>query len=192
MIYATLDRLSEENILKRDKKILARYHKLMSEFKWTDENMQKIFALNDFIMQKERELYDNAVKIRNDLENHVKNGYYKTYDFEINIIYEPDHEECSPIADEETFWDLYYSTDHSYTEHILPSGDEIQPFEEMFSRNKNYNGYDCFQNCPDKSHYLCEYLPLLIDKNASYTLQDLLYMKPKHFCTVYSIHANCL
>lgn len=191
MIYANFDKYDVEKVLKRNKRILARHYKLMSEFEWTDENTQKIFALNDFIMQKERELYDNAVKIRNDLENHIKNDdtYYKGYDFEIRFSYEPNDAECSPIADKETIWDLYYSTNNLFTEHFFANeGDEIQPFEEMFFRDENYNGYDCFTDCPDKSHYICSYLLKLIDNNATYTLQDLLYMEPENFFTDYSIH----
>lgn len=190
MIYENFDKYDVEKVLKRNKKILARHYKLMREFEWTDENTQKIFALNDFIMQKECELYDNAVKIKNDLENHIKNGdtYYKTYDFEINLIYEPDDEECSPVADNKTIWDLYYSTNFDFLEHFFANeGDKTESFEKVFSRDENYNGIEHFFSCPDKSHYICRYLHCLLELDT-YTFHDLLYMKLENFFTDYSVH----
>lgn len=178
-----------ERHLKRREKLSKRHYALWNKFKWTDENTQKIFALNDFIMQKERELYDTALKMRNDVENHIKNGdeYYKTYDLEISLTYDPDDEETTPFADNNTIFDLAAFTD--FEKHCFANeGDPIRAFEDMFNRDENYNGYDGFRECPDKSHYICRYMHDLIDYHETYTLLDLLYMKTENFFTDCTIH----
>ena len=82
-----------EKELERYRKVGERYSKWMEnhwykgakeKFEWTDENLRRILALNDAIIQKENNLYRLLSNVKADIENLLASGktYYQYYDID--------------------------------------------------------------------------------------------------------------
>jgi len=85
-------KLYEEHISKGYRKmqildiiLSERVTKIHSNFKWINENKNKLIKINDKIIQTFEKAYNEAFSVRNELENRIKNGDDFLKDYEISI-----------------------------------------------------------------------------------------------------------
>ncbi|MBR4825147.1 MAG: hypothetical protein IKZ86_10125 [Spirochaetaceae bacterium] len=180
-----------ESELKRYRKVGERYSKWMKEhwalgakdkFEWTDENVRRILALNDAIIQKENSLYRLLSNVKADIENLLASGkdYYKYYDIDAYLSYEAD-DYATPTGDEDTMSDVYFVTNFEFCMGIHTSADKpLLPVEEEFDRSTNFNYDGMFKDIPDKKHFITRSLHRLMEEET-YTLEDLLWLNPDNF-----------
>ena len=87
-----------ETEIERYRKVEERYFKWMEDhwykgakakFEWNEENVRRILALNDAIIQKENSLYRLLSNVKADIENLLASGkaYYKNYDIDACLSY---------------------------------------------------------------------------------------------------------
>ena len=168
---------------KMAKRVEARYRKWkkVSKFEWTDENVRRIIALNNALMEKENKLYELFVKVKNDIEKLIADGhsYYENYDIEATLSYEAD-DYSTPIADDKTMCDVYYCTNFSVCCCLRTSKDRpLETRDQALFRDMNWN-HDMFRNFPDRQQYICRFLHVLAEE-GTYTMEDLLYLNPENF-----------
>lgn len=168
---------------KMAKRVEARYYKWCKEnkFEWTDENVRRIVALNNALIEKENKLYELFVKVKNDIENLIAKGhsYYENYDIEATLSYEAG-DYSTPIADDKTMCDVYCCTNFSACCCLRTSKDRpLDSRDYVLARDLNWN-HDMFRNFPDRQQYICRFLHVLAEEET-YTMEDLLYLNPDNF-----------
>ena len=183
--------LYSESELKRYRKVGERYSKWMKDhwalgakekFEWTDENVRRILALNDAIIQKENNLYRLLSNVKADIENLLASGkdYYKYYDIDAYLSYEAE-DYATPTGDEDTMSDVYFVTNFEFCMGLYTSADKpLLPVEEEFDRSTNFNYDGMFRDIPDKNHFITRSLHRLMEEET-YTLEDLLWLNPENF-----------
>lgn len=183
----------EQERYKKLRKVIKRYKKWMNkhwwsdanpkdQFKWTEENVQKLFALNDAIIEKENKLFKLFSDVKNDMENLLATGhsYYENYDIEAYLSYEAE-EYATSTGDEKTMYEVYASTDFCYCNTLYTSASRpLKTMEEELHRDTNFNWDWQFRDIPDKDHYISRFLYDLMEQ-GTYTFEDLLYLKPEYF-----------
>lgn len=183
----------EEERYKKHRRVFKRYEKWMTKhwsvdayskdkFKWTEENVQKLFALNDAIIEKENKLFKLFSDVKNDIENLLTTGhfYYENYDIEAYLSYEAE-EFATSTGDEDTMHEVYAATDFCYCNPLYTSADRtLKAMEEELHRDTNYNYTWAFRTIPDREHYISRFLYDLLQQDT-YTIEDLLYLNPKYF-----------
>ena len=165
------------------KKVRKRYDKwlLKNTFTWTSENVERIKALNEVIMQKENSLYDIFANMKKDIERLLAEGksYYEAYDMDGTLSYEAD-DYSTPIADDKTMFEVYCCTNFDLCCSIRTNKDRTLKSKEIeFFRDSNWN-YDKFHNFPDIDYKISRFLHLLAEEET-YTMEDLLYLNPECF-----------
>ena len=180
-----------ENELERYRKVGERYSKWMEnhwykgakeKFEWTDENLRRILALNDAIIQKENNLYRLLSNVKADIENLLASGkdYYKYYDIDAYLSYEAE-DYATPTGDEDTMSDVYFVTNFEFCMGLYTSADKpLLSVEEEFDRSTNFNYDGMFKDIPDKKHFISRSLHRLMEEET-YTLEDLLWLNPDNF-----------
>ena len=183
-IYAGFRNLKNQRMVER------RYNKWMKEhwwsdakdkFIWTDENVKRLFALNDAIIEKENSLYKLLSDVKADIESLLAAGksYYEYYDIEAYLSYEAD-EYATPSGDENTMFEVYRCTNFQICMGLSTmAGRPLESIEEEFSRELNWN-IEFFQDIPDREHYISRSLHWLVEQRT-YTMEDLLYLNPDYF-----------
>ena len=183
--------LYSESELKRYRKVGERYSKWIKDhwalgakdkFEWTDENVRRILALNDAIIQKENNLYRLLSNVKADIENLLSSGkdYYKYYDIDAYLSYEAE-DYATPTGDEDTMSDVYFVTNFEFCMGLYTSADKaLLPVEEEFDRSTNFNYDGMFKDIPDKNHFISRSLHRLMEEET-YTLEDLLWLNPDNF-----------
>ncbi len=180
-----------EKELERYRKVGERYSKWMEnhwykgakeKFEWTDENLRRILALNDAIIQKENNLYRLLSNVKADIENLLASGkdYYKYYDIDAYLSYEAE-DYATPTGDEDTMSDVYFVTNFEFCMGLYTSADKpLLSVEEEFDRSTNFNYDGMFKDIPDKKHFISRSLHRLMEEET-YTLEDLLWLNPDNF-----------
>ena len=180
-----------EKELERYRKVGERYSKWMEDhwykgakekFEWTDENLRRILALNDAIIQKENNLYRLLSNVKADIENLLASGkdYYKYYDIDAYLSYEAE-DYATPTGDEDTMSDVYFVTNFEFCMGLYTSADKpLLSVEEEFDRSTNFNYDGMFKDIPDKKHFISRSLHRLMEEET-YTLEDLLWLNPDNF-----------
>ena len=180
-----------ESELKRCRKVGERYSKWIKDhwalgakekFEWTDENVRRILALNDAIIQKENNLYRLLSNVKADIENLLASGkdYYKYYDIDAYLSYEAE-DYATPTGDEDTMSDVYFVTNFEFCMGLYTSADKpLLSVEEEFDRSTNFNYDGMFRDIPDKNHFITRSLHRLMEEET-YTLEDLLWLNPDNF-----------
>ena len=183
--------LYSESELERYRKVGERYSKWIKDhwtlgakekFEWTDENVRRILALNDAIIQKENNLYRLLSNVKADIENLLASGkdYYKYYDIDAYLSYEAE-DYATPTGDEDTMSDVYFVTNFEFCMGLYTSADKpLLSVEEEFDRSTNFNYDGMFRDIPDKNHFITRSLHRLMEEET-YTLEDLLWLNPDNF-----------
>ena len=155
------------------------------KFQWTQEKMERLFAVNDGIIQKENELYKLLASVKNDLDALIASGhsYYENYSVDAYLDYEPpeDSDYETPTGDSDTMRDVCFCTDFDLCNELYASaGEPLGSLEEKLRRDTNYNWTWPFRELPDQDHYITRYLYTLLER-GTYTLDDILYLNPEWF-----------
>ena len=183
----------EQERYKKHRRVFRRYEKWMykhwrsdanpkDKFKWTEENVQKLFALNDAIIEKENKLFKLFSDVKNDMENLLATGhsYYENYDIDAYLSYEAD-KYVSLNSDDNTMHEVYEATEFCYCNALYTSaGRPLKTMEEELNRDTNYNYTWAFRSIPYREHYISRFLYDLVQQ-GTYTIEDLLYLNPKYF-----------
>lgn len=181
----------EMDNLKRHRKIEKRYSKWLDKhwavdakepFEWTKEKTEKIFTLNDAIIEKENNLYKLLADVKSDVDHLLTNGhtYYKKYDIDAFLSYEAE-DFSTPTGDDKTMYEVYAATDFYLCNGLhTNAGEPLETLEKELKRDENYNWVWAFRDIPDREHYITRFLYKLVDQ-GTYTLDDLLYLNPEYF-----------
>ena len=152
------------------------------KFTWTEEKMERLFAVNDAIIEKENALYHLLENVKADIDGLLAAGhsYYEAYDIDAYLSYEAE-EYATSTGDEETMFAVYAATDFEYCNGMYTAaGRPLGTLEEELSRDTNYNWEWPFRAVPDREHYITRFLCKLLEQ-GTYTPEDVLYLNPDYF-----------
>lgn len=177
-------RIEEDEKLKE--MLAERKHRLNANFVWTPENKQKIIELNNGLLERYREAYNELVRITNEFEERYRAGdnNYKDYTIDVEFWYnapETDNEEendlQSNLCEETNFWGPSLSS-RSYNR---DKGLMIEPFEKaMFIDEHSWNENPFNVNELDDT-YIYYFMHDIFDHNDTYSLEDAVKMKAENF-----------
>jgi hypothetical protein len=179
-----LMRIEEDEKLKE--MLAERKHRLNANFVWTPENKQKIIELNNGLLERYREAYNELVRITNEFEERYRAGdnNYKDYTIDVEFWYnapETDNEEendlQSNLCEETNFWGPSLSS-RSYNR---DKGLMIEPFEKsMFIDEQSWNE-NPFNVKELDDTYIYYFMHDIFDHNDTYSLEDAVKMKAENF-----------
>ena len=173
------------------RQVEERYEKWMREhwaagakekFEWTDENVIKLFAFADAIIEKENRLYKLLSDVKADIESLLASGksYYAAYDINAYLSYEADSY-ATPTGDEETMLAVYCCTDfHSCMGLYTAAGKPLGTQGQEFGRDTNYNYGFPFSTFPEREYFIARSLHRLMQQRT-YTIEDFLCLNPDNF-----------
>ena len=177
-------RIEEDEKLKE--MLAERKHRLNANFVWTPENKQKIIELNNGLLERYREAYNELVRITNEFEERYRTGdnNYKDYTIDVEFWYnapETDNEEendlQSNLCEETNFWGPSLSS-RSYNR---DKGLMIEPFEKaMFIDEQSWNE-NPFNVKELDDTYIYYFMHDIFDHNDTYSLEDAVKMKAENF-----------
>ena len=177
-------RIKEDEKLKE--MLAERKHRLNANFVWTPENKQKIIELNNGLLERYREAYNELVRITNEFEERFRAGdnNYKDYTIDVEFWYnapETDNEEendlQSNLCEETNFWGPSLSS-RSYNR---DKGLMIEPFEKsMFIDEQSWNE-NPFNVKELDDTYIYYFMHDIFDHNDTYSLEDAVKMKAENF-----------
>lgn len=177
-------RIEEDEKLKE--MLAERKHRLNANFVWTPENKQKIIELNNGLLERYREAYNELVRITNEFEERYRAGdnNYKDYRIDVEFWYnapETDNEEESDLqsnlCEETNFWGPSLSS-RSYNR---DKGLMIEPFEKaMFIDEQSWNE-NPFNVKELDDTYIYYFMHDIFNHNDTYSLEDAVKMKAENF-----------
>lgn len=163
-----------------------RYLRLNKSFEWTPENKRKIIELNNGLLERYREAYNEVVRVATEYEERFRSGdnNYKDYTIDVEFWYnapESQNKEENDLWDnlleESNFWGPYLSASSS----ARGNGLGIQPFEEaMLIDDKSWNEYPFYTPELDDT-YIYFFMHDIFNHNRTYSLQDAVQMKAENF-----------
>ena len=164
-----------------------RQHRLNKHFDWSNaENVQKIIDLNNGLLERYREAYNELLRVRDGFEARYRAGdkNYKDYTIEVEFWYStPDsgHKENDELwenlLEETQFWGPHLSVSSGFRD----SGRDIEPFEEaMMIDDKSWNEYPFCDKALDGT-YIYYFMHDIFNHNDTYSLEDAVLMKAEDF-----------
>ena len=179
-----LMRIEEDEKLKE--MLAERKHRLNANFVWTPENKQKIIELNNGLLERYREAYNELVRITNEFEERYRTGdnNYKDYTIDVEFWYnapETDNEEendlQSNLCEETNFWGPSLSS-RSYNR---DKGLMIEPFEKAIFIDEQSWNENPFNVKELDDTYIYYFMHDIFDHNDTYSLEDAVKMKAENF-----------
>lgn len=177
-------RIEEDEKLKE--MLAERKHRLNANFVWTPENKQKIIELNNGLLERYREAYNELVRITNEFEERYRTGdnNYKDYTIDVEFWYnapETDNEEendlQSNLCEETNFWGPSLSS-RSYNR---DKGLMIEPFEKAIFIDEQSWNENPFNVKELDDTYIYYFMHDIFDHNDTYSLEDAVKMKAENF-----------
>lgn len=169
-------------------KLFERWKKINSEFVWTPEKEQKIIELNNGLLERYREAYNELVRITNEYENRFRSGdnNYKDYMIEFEFWYnhpesqnEEENELWENMCEESIYWGPNFAS-RSYDRNKTLG---LEPFEVIFET------ITYFPFGPeDKDNHLYSFMYDIFHNNHTYTFEDAMQMKAEDFSWQLVIH----
>ncbi len=169
------------------KEMLAeRKYRLNTNFVWTPENKQKIIELNNGLLERYREAYNELVRITNEYEERYRAGDNNYKDYTINLEFwynapESDNEEENELNDnlcEETkFWGPYLGS-KSYAR---DKGLFLEPFEKAMLIDGHYRNEYPFNTKELDGIHIYYFMHDIFNHNETYSLEDAVKMKAENF-----------
>ena len=177
-------RTDEEENLKA--MLSERWSRLNEGFVWTPENKWKIIDLNDGLLDRYREAYNELVRVSAEYEERFHSGdsNYKDYTIEVEFWYnapESRNKEANELwenmCEESIFWGP-----HLFARTTLrDKGLGIEPFEKaMLIDDKSWNEYP-FNTEELDDTYIYFFMHDIFNHNETYSLEDAVRMKPENF-----------
>ena len=177
-------RTDEEENLKA--MLSERWSRLNEGFVWTPENKWKIIDLNDGLLDRYREAYNELVRVSAEYEERFHSGdsNYKDYTIEVEFWYnapesrnKEENELWENMCEESIFWGP-----HLFARTTLrDKGLGIEPFEKaMLIDDKSWNEYP-FNTEELDDTYIYFFMHDIFNHNQTYSLEDAAKMKPENF-----------
>lgn len=130
-------------------KLRRRKYDLNSSFDFTKSNIEKITMVNRILLKKSHELFDNMLKVKNDLDKLIASGsaIYRGYSLDGSISIEPYENDfdIENISIEQSPYTISFSENDDCTPDrisILSDGDnwDIETFEPL----RKYSIHVCY------------------------------------------------
>lgn len=167
-------------------KLYERKVKMDSSFSWTSENVRRIVALNDGLLQRYRQMYDEMIRVRNEYEERYANGdnNYKDYTIDVEVWYPADE---NMSEEEGELWGNLCENSYNWGPHLHCSSrdrdKEPETFEEVMCLNgQSWNIEPPFQVKELEGVMIYFFMHDIFDHNDTYSLEDAVRMKAENFC----------
>ena len=172
---------------KKLREMLAeRRERLNDSFVWTPENKRKIVELNNGLLERYREAYDELVRVSAEYEERFRSGdtNYQDYTIDVEFWYnapesqnEEENDLWENLCEETRDWGPFLSARSSARDRGLG----IRPFEEaMCIDDKSWNEYP-FNTAVLDDTYIYHFMHAIFNHNHTYSLQDAVQMKAENF-----------
>lgn len=172
-----------------------RCERLNKNFVWTPEKKQKIIELNNGLLERYREAYNEMVRIATEYEERYRSGdnNYKDYTIELEFWYnaeesenEEENELWGNMCEESVDWGVYFSI---FSSDRSKEG-FIKPFEEVINIDPgcNANKEPPFNRNEFPDTLLYYFMHDIFDHNNTYSLEDAVRMKAENFSWQLVIH----
>ena len=189
-------RIYDEEERKLREKLEKRCFKLNSKFEWTQEKAQKIIELNNGLLERYREAYNELNRVYNEFEERYRAGdnNYRNYEIEVEFWY--NHEEGMSEKEEELWDDLCEETDfwgcsllsRKSPDRSIPY-DEAEKnnlfgkktFEEMMSIDEYSWDEGIFRTKELAGTYIYYFMHDIFTHNHTYSMEDAVKMKAENF-----------
>jgi hypothetical protein len=168
----------ERNVFELNRRILTtRCGKLMNEFVWTDEKIERLLKVNDQLQAMFEKSYNYAMDIAGELEKKLQNNdqFVKNYEIKIEVMPyicpENDDDEwdtIESILSEPDCHPIHYRIDHAIFDRIVNTHDEL-PIYLKKSLNWNTKYFDD----RFKDYYIGYSIHALLDAHE-WSFQDIL------------------
>jgi len=159
---------------------------LNKNFNWAPENTQKIIELNNGLLERYREAYNELLRVKNEFEERYRAGdkSFKDYTIEVEFWYnapdglsEEEDELWDNLCENTIFWGPHLYDSSSYRE----QNRDIEPFEEaMMMDNQSWNEYPFNTKILDGT-YIYYFMHDIFNHNDTYSLEDAVQMKAENF-----------
>lgn len=172
---------------KKLREMLAeRREHLNDSFVWTPENKRKIIELNNGLLERYREAYDELVRVSSEYEERFRSGdtNYQDYTIEVEFWYNAPE---SQSEEENDLWENLCEETIEWGPPLLARsaardrGLGIRPFEDaMLIDDKSWNEYP-FNTAELDDTYIYHFMHAIFNHNHTYSLQDAVQMKAENF-----------
>ena len=174
----------------RLKELLSeRWSRLNKNFVWTPEKKQKIIALNDGLLERYREAYNEIVRIANEYEERFRSGDNNYKDYTINLEFWYNAPESENKAENDLWANLCEETVvwgpafHARSDDRGKEKLGIEPFEKamLIDCDCNANRHPPFNTKELADTFLYYFMYDIFYCNRTYSLEDAIQMKAENF-----------
>lgn len=166
---------------RRETRLIKRRDRHNDNFVWTPEKKEKLRQFNERMLPLYREAYDEVCRIKREFDERLANGdkNYEHYDIEVEFEYECEHD--LPEKERELWDDLCELTITWGANLFTGAGRKMESFEEeMLIDDHSWNQYPF--NTPELDDICIPFfMHDLFNHNDTFTLKDLMKMKPENF-----------
>ena len=164
-----------------------RYSRLNRHFAWTEAHSRAIIALNNGLLERYREAYNELVRVKNEFESRYRAGdtRYQDYTLEVEMWYNaPD----GLSEAEDALWNALHEQSHfwgcarlHYQSNRRTSDADIESFEQaMCIDDHSWDEYPFNVPALDGTYiYFC--MHDIFNHNTTYSLADAVRMKAEDF-----------
>lgn len=188
-------RMQTDEEYKLSEMLAARWLRLNKSFVWTPENARKIIELNDGLLLRYREAYDELVRVSAEYEERFRSGdsNYKDYTIDVDFWYDAPE---SQDKEENDLWESMRDVSNFWGPHLRARSTErgyglgIEPFEKALHINdKDWDSRNepPFNTKEFEGNYIYYFMHDIFTHNCTYTMQDAVKMKAEDFTWQLSI-----
>ncbi len=159
-----------------------RQRKLNKNFVWTPEKIEKLRDFNDKMWFRYKEAYDEVCRLKKEFDERFANGdmNYASYDIRTEFWYnaedglsEKEEKLWEDLCEESVFWGPSFAQNSD-----RPPLNSFE--EEMLEDSHSWNEYPF--NAPELDGICLHYfMHDIFNHNHTYSLEDLMKMKPENF-----------
>lgn len=180
-IEKALEKAVESKKLKS--KLENRWERLNDKFVWTPEKVEKVREFNDKMWFRYKEAYDEVCRLKKECDNRFAAGdkNYESYDIRTEFWYNHGEEGLSEkeielwedMCEESVYWGPEFAE--------MTDRPPLKPFEEaMMEDGHSWNEYPF--NTPELDGICLHFfMHDIFNHNHTYSLEDLMQMKPENF-----------
>ena len=171
-----------EEKLKR--KLENRQRKLNKNFVWTSERVEKLRDFNDKMWFRYKEAYDEVCRLKKEFDERYAKGdkNYESYTIETEFWYnhensnsEEEEELWNNLCEESNFWGPSFWARNDIPNRNMNSFEEVMLYD-----GHSWNEYPF--NTPELDSICIHYfMHDIFNHNHTYSLEDLMQMKPENF-----------
>ena len=166
-----------------------RWYRLNESFVWTPESARKVIELNNGMLERYREAYNELVRVAAEYEERFRSGDMNYRDYTIDVDFWYDAPE-SQDKEENELWDNMRDTSIFWGPNLRARSEErgkglgIEPFEEALHINDpdwDSRNEHPFNTKEFEGTYIYYFMHDIFTHNCTYTMQDAVKMKVEEF-----------